>query len=236
MMSMITLYANIPQTFCSATIPHSLLTERLKQPQKLDNPRLLRKYQARWVAHFLLWQGLQYYGRSAQILTEIQLAQNGRPRFSCQDIDFNISHSGDWVAVMMSNQLNSAVGIDIEFATKPRDYFALMQYFASATELSWFARQADKRASFYRCWCIREAILKSQGAGIAHLSAVEHDPEGYQLACQYSPKGTLYYCQHLPFYLAMFSAKGFASHQLFQWENNRLNLREWGTPIGYQVN
>lgn len=235
-MSIITLYANIQQTFPYAHIPACLLTERLRQNANFEHSRLRQKFQARWVAHFLLWQGLQYWHIDPSLLTQIHVSHNGRPEFTHQHIDFNISHSGNWVAVIMSNEAKSAVGIDIEFVAKQRDYLALMKYFASPSELNWFQQQTDPQQSFYRCWCIREAILKSQGAGIAHLSAVQHSPEDYSLTCQYCPQGSLYYSQHLPFYLAMFSADNFKNYQLLQWHNNQLNVQKLINPMIYQVN
>ncbi len=70
----------------------------------------------------------------------------------------------------------SAVGIDIEFP-KIRNFTALMEHIAPKEEIDWFHYQQDSLNAFYRCWCLREAVLKSQGFGIVKLSNVRHFPE-----------------------------------------------------------
>ena len=45
-----------------------------------------------------------------------------------------------------------------------------MAHFAPQAEQEWFAKQPDADLAFYRCWCLREAVLKSQGVGIVKLS------------------------------------------------------------------
>ena len=86
------------------------------------------------------------------------------------------------------NQKKSAVGIDIEFPKK-RNFSALMAHFAPQAEQEWFAKQPDTEQAFYRCWCLREAVLKSQGVGIVKLSSVVHLPERLQIFSDYCPKG-----------------------------------------------
>ena len=46
-----------------------------------------------------------------------------------------------------------------------------MAHFAPQAEQEWFAKQPDTEQAFYRCWCLREAVLKSQGVGIVKLSS-----------------------------------------------------------------
>ncbi|MDG6895725.1 4'-phosphopantetheinyl transferase family protein [Volucribacter amazonae] len=235
-MSTIILYANIHHPFPFEQIPPSLLHQRLCQTTPLHNLRLWRKYQGRRLAHFLLWQGLQYLQLDPDLLGQMTFANNGRPQFADPQLDFNISHSADWVAVILQKNAKSAVGIDIEFVQKPRDYSALMQYFAPSAELAWFAQQANSEQGFYRCWCLREAILKSQGAGIAHLSEVIHLPQQRILRSAYCPKGNLLYSQQFPFYLAAFCNGDIRQALLLQWQNGQLQPQSSHSPIYYQVN
>lgn len=129
-------------------------------------------------------------GKPTALLGKIYRTQSGRPQFPVENIDFNISHSGDWVAVLLhiNESEKSAVGIDIEFSKK-RNFSALMAHFAPQAEQEWFAKQLDEEQAFYRCWCLREAVLKSQGVGIVKLSSVVHLPERLQIFSDYCPKG-----------------------------------------------
>ena len=79
-----------------------------------------------------------------------------------------------------------------------------MAHFAPQAEQEWFAKQLDEEQAFYRCWCLREAVLKSQGVGIVKLSSVMHLPEQLQIFSDYCPKGALLFTDELPFYFAAF--------------------------------
>ncbi|HDR0611840.1 4'-phosphopantetheinyl transferase family protein [Pasteurella multocida] len=198
-------YGNINDTYPLESIPRELLIEKLRQPQS-SNQRVQKRHRCRWVAHFLLWQLLKISQKPTALLKLIDYSQSGRPQLPVHDVDFNISHSGDWVAVILrvNTQGDSIVGIDIESPQKERDYPALLAYFASPSEQAWFAQQQEKEKSFYLSWCLREAVLKSQGVGIVKLSAVQHDPLLCQIQSQHCPAGQLVFSHRLPFYLAFF--------------------------------
>ena len=53
------------------------------------------------IGAFLLWQLLKTAEKSTALLGRIYRTQSGRPQFPVENIDFNISHSGDWVAVLL---------------------------------------------------------------------------------------------------------------------------------------
>lgn len=202
-----------------------------------DNPRVMQRHQCRRLAHFLLWHLLKMAGKSPALLSAIQRTPSGRPYFSNEPLDFNISHSGDWVAVMLKtgNRQQSVVGIDIELS-KTRRFSALLAHFAPKAEVDWLTRQPNAETAFYRCWCLREAILKSQGVGIVKLSEVTHLPEEQQINSDYCPKGTLWFTDELPFYLAFFENQPENSPHFFQWTGEQLQNIQLNAPIIYQVN
>lgn len=201
-MSIFIAWGNIQQAYPFSQIPTELLSYKLRQAPP-EQPRLLQRYRCRWVAHFLLWELLKTAQISTALLADIQYSPTQRPHFPKPNIDFNISHSGDWVAVMLKvnekNENQSAVGIDIEFPQKERDYAALLGHFAPEQEQQWFTKQPDKKTAFYRIWCLREALLKSQGVGIVKLSEVDHQ----QRTCNYfqpiARKGKPYLRKNCPF-------------------------------------
>ena len=61
-----------------------------------------------------------------------------------------------------------------------------------------------REQAFYRCWCLREAVLKSQGVGIVKLSSVVHLPARLQIFSDYCPRRGLIFTDELPFYFAAF--------------------------------
>ena len=229
-------YANIQQPFPFDEIPRELVPENLCT-EPLGNSRITQRHQCRRLAHFLLWQLLKTVGKSTALLGQIYRTQSGRPEFPAENIDFNISHSGDWVAVLLhiNESEKSSVGIDVEFSKK-RSFSALIAHFAPQAEQEWFAKQPDKEPAFYRCWCLREAVLKSQGVGIVKLSSVVHLPERLQIFSDYCPKGELIFTDELPFYFAVFINQPKIQLQLYQWDGKSLVEKNIQKSLIYQVN
>ncbi|PHI39360.1 4'-phosphopantetheinyl transferase [Actinobacillus succinogenes] len=204
-------WGNIRQDYPFQTIPSELVPERLHLSSDGEsingNSRVRQRHHCRRLAHFLLWRLCGQAGIDTGLLSHIYYTASGRPEFPSNRIDFNISHSGDWVAVILSvSSAKPAVGIDIEIAKTERNFTALLAHFAPQTEQRWLAKQSNIVAGFYRCWCLREAVLKSQGVGIVKLSEVRHLPERQQIRTAYCPAGQLFFSEELPFYLALFAA------------------------------
>ncbi|MFD1805370.1 4'-phosphopantetheinyl transferase family protein [Pasteurella oralis] len=232
-------YANINQSYPLDAIPSDLLNEKLCQPLQSENQRVKIRYRCRWIAHFLLWELLKISQKSTALLKHIDYSESGRPQLLVDDIDFNISHSGDWVAVILHTDLQgkSAVGIDIESPNKKRDFTALLAHFAPQPEQDWFHQQQDNEAAFYLTWCLREAVLKSQGIGIVKLAEVSHDPILRQIKSAYCPSGQLIFSQALPFYLAFFVNKiEQIDVRYFAWDGQQLAATFLPTSIRYLVN
>lgn len=242
MMTTLFAYGNIQQSYPFQLIPAELLTKQLSNPPETDNPRVLKRHRCRWVAHFLLWQLLQKAGENTALLQHIYYSSSGRPCAPESHIDFNISHSGDWAAVLLhikdpNSMQESAVGIDIESPQHQRDYTALLQYFAPTEEQNWFTQQPQAESAFYQTWCLREAILKSQGFGIVKLSEVQHFPEQAQIHSKYCPTGQLLFSNQLPFYLALFvNQHSPLNPQYFSWNGETLVSTSIPITHCYQVN
>ena len=175
--------------------------------------------------------------KSTSLLGQIYRTQSGRPQFLVENIDFNISHSGDWFAVLLpiNESEKSAGGIDIEFSKK-RNFSALMAHFAPQAEQDWFAKQPDEEQTFYRCWCLREAVLKSQGVGIVKLSSVTHLPEQLQIYSDYCPRGELIFTDELPFYFAAFINQSKIQPHFYHWDGKKLLKKNIKKSLIYQVN
>ncbi|MCI7479710.1 4'-phosphopantetheinyl transferase family protein [[Pasteurella] aerogenes] len=233
-------YANIRQPYPFAQLPAALIPDYLQQIPHA-NARVQQRHQCRRLAHFLLYQLLQQANVDVQILKYLARSATGRPFFPVNGLDFNMSHSDDWVAVAlhMVEHGQSAVGIDIEFPKKTRNFTALLQHFAAPSEQEWFAQQDGSEAAFYQIWCGREALLKSQGVGIVKLSEVCHDPIGLQLHSTHCPPGQLLFSAELPFYLALFiSSFPFVAHHVscLAWNGEKFIEKDLHSPLIYAVN
>lgn len=73
---------------------------------------------------------------------------------------FSISHSGDWVACLVSR--NAAVGLDIEVQDPARDIDAISEAAFLPDERLWLSSssRAERLESFYDLWCQKEALHK----------------------------------------------------------------------------
>lgn len=216
----------------------------LDKPLELLSHRQIQKWKSRRMAYFLLHQFFKENNLDETLLKNILKTDSGRPYILSEYIDFNISHSGDWVAVIISiSPQKIIVGIDIE-QPKPRQYQKLLAYYASPQEIDEIndtrilPEITSYQDRFYLSWCLREAILKSQGVGIVKLSEVKYSLSQKYILSQHCPIGKLYFYTEFPFYLAYFFSTEEKSFQptLFELKSGKLTEHKDLSPIIYQVN
>jgi 4'-phosphopantetheinyl transferase len=85
--------------------------------------------------------------------------QHGRPLLPGTNLEASIAHSGDLVAVALTE--GQPVGVDVEENTH-REYVSLLDYVCAPSERP----HVTSRAAFYRYWTRKEAVLKATGAGL----------------------------------------------------------------------
>lgn len=230
---------SIPETFLEYAKPQASSERPL-------NKRQIQKWKSRRMAHFLLTRMLEQNGLDPALLSTVQKTASGRPYIPHSMIDFNLSHSGEWVAVILSQSAEKkAVGIDIEQPQKVRRYEELLRYYAPPVEVTEILDSKELPqlqgiiSRFYLSWCLREAVLKSQGAGIVKLASVQHSLSRQKINCAYCPQGKLFFHDKLPFYLAYFieqSSNLLLQPNLFEWKNGQFCAVTDEQPIIYQVN
>ena len=116
------------------------------------------------MAGLMIHDNLKAYGVNPD---DIVTSDNGR--LTVPGIDFNISHSGDYVIMGISDTKKSdgrsaRIGCDIE-QIRDRNTNLAKRYFA-LSELEWIDKCEDKTKAFYQIWTARESYSKMTGEGI----------------------------------------------------------------------
>lgn len=83
---------------------------------------------------------------------------NGKPYLAHGGLYFNLSHSGDYAALVLSDE---EVGVDIEKLEPPK--IAVAKRFFSKPEYDWLAKHP---MNFYELWVLKESYVKALGTGL----------------------------------------------------------------------
>lgn len=98
----------------------------------------------------------------------IARAPKGKPYAENSALEFNLSHSGRWLACAAGDQ---PLGVDIE-AIRPRD-LKVAKRVCTAKELSYIAPdRPDALLRFLQVWTAKEAYFKAIGSGLGDLKSV----------------------------------------------------------------
>jgi len=156
----------------------SLLPKEMQQ----KNRRFLQwtDRQLHLAGKLLLLEALQRFGFNSQCLRQLRYNAYNRP-FINEHIDFNISHSGNYVLCAIGQQLK--VGIDIE-EIRPVNFSDFENVMTSA-EWESINHSPDPLKCFYKYWTIKESVIKadSRGLGIP-LTDIQIQPGFAQLDAQ----------------------------------------------------
>jgi 4'-phosphopantetheinyl transferase len=174
---------NLPSSQQYCIIAPRSLAKRLNH-QILDQSERERLYRFRAKEDFdryltahnlirIIWG--QLLGRNASDISFVNSIDN-KPLLPDGSGQFNLSHSGDWVAIIVS--LRTPVGIDIEQplpgkAQIPSDLYA-------HPNDRFHPAAADTGVSrFFTAWTLKEAIAKCDGAGLGMpFSDIRLEPDG----------------------------------------------------------
>ncbi|MBB4912590.1 4'-phosphopantetheinyl transferase family protein [Actinophytocola algeriensis] len=101
---------------------------------------------------------------------------HGKPKV--EGIEVSISHSGDWVALAVTD--NAPVGVDVE-EVRDAEIDGLAGIAFSPAELATFESvpRADRTGAFFTYWSRKEAVVKATGKGMtvpmSKLTLTAHD-------------------------------------------------------------
>lgn len=137
-----------------------LSTAELEKAKKFFRPEDQKRYVVR--KHFLRKLLALISGTPAD---EIRFDLSGRKKPVVKDIPFNVSHSANLVAIVIST---SIAGIDIEIIKQDFSYQMMLSDCFSKAEQMEIANAANPLRCFYTLWTRKEAILKASGAGLGN--------------------------------------------------------------------
>ena len=112
------------------------------------------------------------YGISSDEL-QIKEGEKGKPE--TDKVFFNISHSGDYIALAVSD---GRVGVDIEYKNDPEGRIARRFFTTEEQGYIGGSGEADAERRFRRIWTMKESCIKLTGAGLAiPLKSIPVDPD-----------------------------------------------------------
>lgn len=127
----------------------------------------------------LIGQLLIYYGLSEYLQIDwknVKIERNNKNRLflknktdnKSENLDFNISHNGDFTVFALSS--HSAIGVDvmhIDTTLNKQNLFEnLKDHFDNEEWKQIFSQPEKDLITFFRLWCLKESLLKCIGIGL----------------------------------------------------------------------
>lgn len=154
-------YSHISRDLHNRFISETLTQFPLNFQSKINRFFRWQDAQLSLVGRLLLYNGLRKFNINCKE-EELKYTEYNKPYFQNIDINFNISHSGDIVACLFSNE---RIGIDVELL-KTID---INDFKSQMTTKEW-KRICDSNNSeneFYKYWTEKEAVIKALGNGLS---------------------------------------------------------------------
>ena len=119
------------------------------------------------VAHGALRNILSRYLQNNSAKLTFSLNQYGKPTLVNSTLEFNLSHSGEFALVAVTQ--GRKVGVDVERIRQGiSSHVIAQQYFSKAEVAELQSLPLEQRESaFFICWTRKEAYIKAQGLGLS---------------------------------------------------------------------
>lgn len=96
--------------------------------------------------------------------SEVDFIFHEHKKPTANGIEFNISHTGDYVLIAVSP---TPVGIDIEHLNRDFDFKSILDITFSKNEIAYIGDKDIDPTNFYVMWTRKEALLKASGEGVS---------------------------------------------------------------------
>lgn len=108
---------------------------------------------------------LSHYAEVAPEDLQFGIGEQGKPYLvdAPRELDFNVSHSGEWLVCAVTAGI--PVGVDVEEAVPTRDVMTLARRFFREEEVAALAERgaAEQCERFYDLWTLKESAVKARG-------------------------------------------------------------------------
>jgi 4'-phosphopantetheinyl transferase len=96
--------------------------------------------------------------------TEINFhySETGKPHVKGSDVDFNVSHSSEWVVLAIG--CNRQIGVDIEMIKREMDVMSVASRYFTSEEIALIEKAEDRHMTFFQLWARKEAYVKACGS------------------------------------------------------------------------
>lgn len=130
------------------------------QQEKIKKFRRWQDAHASLFGKLLLQKGLLNFGIPND-LANLKTDRNNKPYLDGSSIGFNITHSGNLVACVLTDE-TLAIGLDAE-EWKPLD---IADFISCWNDEEWTAIRNNEIQEFYKYWTAKEAVIKAEGQGL----------------------------------------------------------------------
>ena len=99
---------------------------------------------------------------------QFKTGEHGKPSIASEaELDFNLSHSGDFALIAIAN--GHKVGVDVEKNRQDMEHEKIAQRYFSEREKTELQKLPNdqKMIGFFNCWTRKEAYIKAQGLGLS---------------------------------------------------------------------
>lgn len=183
-------YANLDTLSLESMLSSSLIPTNIVDESKSFS----RVRQKQFIACRYLLVDLLHKHFTTPSLPKIIIGDNHRPLFEDPNLpDFNISHSGNFVAVSLTEQ--GRIGLDIEQKRERKNHLAIAKLFFSSHENDWLNRQQNSLDAFWQLWTLRESALKLHAKGVWQMKEMKIAMPHQKITAQFGHK---FYCHYEP--------------------------------------
>lgn len=160
---MLLLYSEIQETNHKLLLDNYLSLFPKTYQEKLLKYRRWQDAQLSLVGRLLIKEGLVQFDKEVDF-EKLQYTAYDKPYFKDENIQFNVSHSGELVVVVFTNkQIDIGVDIEKRYAIKAEKFKRQM----TTHEQQKIFNSDQIHKEFFRYWTQKEAVLKATGRGLS---------------------------------------------------------------------